>query len=113
MMFRQKRNFRAQSITEYVIIIGLVSIALIAMQNYMKRGIQAVIQSAADDVGAQKDAAEIDPVKGETLSSRFETTSLGKVNVEVSGSGSTSRVIDRESSTTGTSTSRITDKTKQ
>ncbi len=44
---------KAQSISEYVILIGLVSMALIGMQVYMKRGIQAVVKEAADELGQQ------------------------------------------------------------
>lgn len=50
-MFRQNK---AQSTSEYVILIGIISLVLIGMQTYMKRGIQAVIKVSADEIGEQK-----------------------------------------------------------
>ena len=39
---------RAQSITEYVIVLGLVAAALISMQVYVKRGVQAKVKDMTD-----------------------------------------------------------------
>jgi hypothetical protein len=44
-----------QSLSEYVILIAIVSAALLAMQVYMKRAIQAAIRVASDQAGKQDD----------------------------------------------------------
>ena len=41
---------KAQSLTEYIMIVMLVVAALAAMQVYMKRGIQASFKAAADEL---------------------------------------------------------------
>lgn len=58
------RKSKAQSITEYVIVLGVVIVALMVMQIYMQRGIQGVVKTVADEVGDQKQAEEVDPIKG-------------------------------------------------
>jgi len=42
---------RAESIIEYAFLIGLIATALLAMQTYLKRGVQGVIKATADDLG--------------------------------------------------------------
>ncbi|MBM3244956.1 MAG: hypothetical protein FJZ15_04095 [Candidatus Omnitrophica bacterium] len=46
-------NRRGQSTLEYAVIIAIVVAALIAMQAYMKRGLQGKLRSASDDIGEQ------------------------------------------------------------
>ncbi len=46
-------NRRAQSTVEYAILIAVVVGALLAMQIYMKRGVQGKLRSATDDIGEQ------------------------------------------------------------
>jgi len=76
-MLRRKKNTRAQSIAEYVVLIGVVSLALImGMQVYMKRGIQAVIKTSADEMGSQKDT-ETDPDKGAKMNSTLHRVVTG------------------------------------
>ncbi len=53
-MVKLRRNSRAQSLSEYVLLIAVVTAALIGMQTYMKRGVQGVVQVAADAIGDQK-----------------------------------------------------------
>lgn len=47
---------RGQSTLEYVILIGFVVAALIAMGVYMKRGIQGRLRESTDQVGQQYSA---------------------------------------------------------
>jgi uncharacterized protein (UPF0333 family) len=96
---------KSQSVLEYAIVLGLVIFALSAMALYFRRGIQSVIKVAADEVGSQKDAEEIDPLKGSKTSSsinrQLQMTQTGKVaagNERQSG-------FNVVSSTSGTSTS--------
>ncbi|MFA5118831.1 MAG: hypothetical protein WC695_08290 [Candidatus Omnitrophota bacterium] len=51
MFIRSKK--RAQSTLEYAVIIAVVVGALIAMQIYVKRGLQGRLRQATDDVGDQ------------------------------------------------------------
>ncbi len=46
-------NKRAQSTLEYGILIAVIVAALVAMQVYVKRGIQGRLRQASDDVGEQ------------------------------------------------------------
>ena len=46
-------NRKAQSTLEYAIIIAVVVGALVAMQVYIKRGLQGRLKQAADDMGEQ------------------------------------------------------------
>lgn len=44
-------NRRGQNIAEYAILISLVIAAAVAMQTYVKRGLQARVKKAVDHVG--------------------------------------------------------------
>lgn len=46
-------NKRGQSTLEYGVIIAVIVAALIAMQFYLKRGVQGRLKQAADDTGEQ------------------------------------------------------------
>jgi len=51
---RMKRiNNQAQNFVEYTLMLGIVGLALFAMQAYFKRGIQSIIKVTADDFGQQ------------------------------------------------------------
>lgn len=47
---------RAQNLVEYTLILGIVTVALLGMQTYFKRGIQSMVKTVADDYGSQGDA---------------------------------------------------------
>lgn len=57
-MFRILRNKKGQSTAEYAVLIGLVIAAMLAMQTYVKRGVQGKMKSVSDDftsqIGAQR-----------------------------------------------------------
>lgn len=42
-------NRKGQSITDYAIVLGVVTVVLMSMSTYMKRGIQARIKDSADE----------------------------------------------------------------
>jgi len=50
-MFIKKRG---QTLQEYVILLGLVAVAFIAMQTYMKRGAQGRLKDLADQISAKQ-----------------------------------------------------------
>lgn len=49
------RTFKAQSILEYSVVIVVIIAALLAMQVYIKRGMQGRWKEAVDQVGEQYD----------------------------------------------------------
>jgi uncharacterized protein (UPF0333 family) len=51
MFIRLKR--KGQSTLEYGIVIAVIVAALIAMQTYIKRGVQGRLRQATDDIGEQ------------------------------------------------------------
>ncbi len=50
------REFRGQTLLEYVILIGIITAALVAMAPYMKCGIQSIVKVTADQLGQQNEA---------------------------------------------------------
>jgi len=73
----------SQGILEYAVVLGVVIVALVAMSLYFRRGIQAVIKVAADEAGSQKDAEEIDPLKGVKTSSSINRITQGSQKISV------------------------------
>ena len=53
------RERSGQVTFEYAIIIGIVITALTLMQVYIRRGIQAGIQVAADEIGLQEESSDV------------------------------------------------------
>ncbi len=51
MLLRLLRNKKAQSTAEYAILIGVVVAGIIAMQTYIKRGVQGRIKNVVDHTG--------------------------------------------------------------
>jgi Flp pilus assembly pilin Flp len=47
-MFKKKLNKRANSLLEYALMAGVVSLALITMNIYIKRGVQARVADLSD-----------------------------------------------------------------
>lgn len=47
-MARDRR--KGQNLAEYALIIGVVSLALVAMQAYFKRGVQSIVKGSADEL---------------------------------------------------------------
>ncbi len=48
-------NQHGQAILEYTIVLGVITAAILAMQLYAKRGIQAGVKVMADQIGDQAD----------------------------------------------------------
>lgn len=89
------RSARGQSIVEYAIVIGVVTAAVLGMQLYAKRGLQAGIKIAADQIGSQREGLlELDPqlswkVRGHAV---IRAESVSAVRTEVQRGG---RVSER------------------
>ena len=50
-LIAQARNRRGQSMAEYAIVLTVVIGAIVAMQLYVKRGLQGKVKDVTDDVG--------------------------------------------------------------
>ena len=72
-------NHKGQSTLEYAVLIAVVVAALLAIQIYMKRGVEGKLRSASDDIGQQFDAHRTE--------SQSITTRTG-TSVEVTNGGS-------------------------
>lgn len=94
-------NNKGQSILEYAIIIGLVVAGLTTMQLYIKRGIQAGIKVAADELGRQEDAEEIDPEWGTRSSSEINTITQSTERIRLFEGGSQRIDIDKTTASSG------------
>lgn len=75
---RNKDMHKGQSTLEYAVIIVVVSAALLAMQIYMKRGVQGKMRESTDSIGEQFDAVK-------TESSFTSSQSVGTTVQEIAG----------------------------
>lgn len=73
-----KKKTKAQSIIEYVILLVVIGAALSAMQLYFRRGIQAAVKLAADEVGNQADGVAETDYSSLWRSGAFSKKSTGK-----------------------------------
>lgn len=88
-MFRYL-NKRGQGTLEYGIIIAVVVAALIAMQVYVKRGLQGKLKQSADDVGEQYSP-------GHSSSSFTTSTQVGSTETIVGGPAPTTTSTSSQS----------------
>lgn len=94
-MFYTKK--RGQSTLEYVILIGFVAAALIAMGVYMKRSIQGKARESSDQIGEQYSAYH-------TASNYTTTTNLVQKDKQTAGGASTVTYITNRQEKTGSET---------
>lgn len=85
-------NARGQSTLEYAIIIMVVVGALLAMQIYMKRGLEGKLKDSSDNIGAQYSAGNV--------TSSHTTTTATSSDEKTSAKGSSS-TVDSSSTLTG------------
>lgn len=78
------KNKRAQSTAEYAILIGLVVAGAIAMQTYVKRGLQGGVKYAVDRAGKAGGTGQYEPYYLEssftTLTETHKDTEAMKTN---------------------------------
>ena len=78
------KKSKAQSIVEYTFIIGIVATALLMMQLYMKRSIQAVVKVASDELGNQsyqtqgQKVSATDSLRSSSTNQKITKTQTGK-----------------------------------
>lgn len=87
-----KFNLRGQSTLEYAIIVAVVVGALLAMQIYMKRGLEGKLKDSSDNIGAQYSAGNV--------TSSHTTTTATSSDEKTSAKGSSS-TVDSSSTLTG------------
>ncbi|MFP4473620.1 MAG: hypothetical protein ACLFPX_07155 [Candidatus Omnitrophota bacterium] len=82
-MFRtlKHKKRKGQSTLEYAVLIIIVIGALLAIQNYVKRGIQGRLRQATDDIGSQYEVGAMNVTrKTSTWSKTKETFDEGVMN---------------------------------
>jgi hypothetical protein len=102
------RRIKGQSTAEYAVVIGLVIAAAVAMQVYVKRGIQGKVKDAVDYTDTS------DTVTGKTAqyepyyaTQDLTSTRAGATTSETLAKGAITRSIDGEEVSTRTGTSKI------
>ena len=103
------KNRKAQSTAEYVVVLGLIVAAVVAMQTYIKRGFQARIKDAVDYVDQGGQAQGVVKFTGNQyepyyLSSNFESTRSASGTEELLTAGAAKRTSNEESARIGNQT---------
>ncbi|MDD5004887.1 MAG: hypothetical protein PHS34_06955 [Candidatus Omnitrophica bacterium] len=104
---KDSKKTMGQSIAEYALLIAVVSAALLAMQIYMKRGIQSVIKYSADQLGNQE-YMETNAERAMSQNIAMRSTSQASMRIQEEGAGDSSKVtstFNQDSDNTGVSTS--------
>ena len=107
-MFKERK---AQSTLEYAVIVAVVIGALLAMQVYIKRGVQGRLRSSTDNIGDQYSAGNTTAkyTTEEEISSTKETVGYSAVGAGVTKSEvTTSGMVTRTA--TGTDKEQVTKK---
>jgi len=89
MFFQLKKNNKndAQTLLEYLILIGIVTTAIVTMGPVVRRGIHSTIKITADQIGQQNLAEQsYDELSGHLINS-FTTTRKNKDTVLVERDG--------------------------
>lgn len=104
-MLRLRYN-KAQSTAEYVIVLGLIVAAVVAMQSYIKRGFQGRIKDAVDfkdQAGQNANVVQFNTTQYEPyyLTSTFESTRNSEDNEHLSQEGAVNREVGESSQRIG------------
>jgi len=79
---RSKKRDIGQTTLEYAVIIAVVVAALVAMQIYMKRGIEGKLRDSTDKIGEQFEATNTDVSRNTThVSNTVQTVAQGTTTV--------------------------------
>ncbi|MFH1691008.1 MAG: hypothetical protein ABIC68_00340 [Candidatus Omnitrophota bacterium] len=106
-MYRWLNNRKGQNTAEYAILIGVIVAAAIAMQIYIRRGMQARIKDAVDYTQTADDDASVNlftqsQYEPYYMSTDFTTTQSGATTEALeAGGGLTRAVTDQTTSRTG------------
>lgn len=94
-MIRLMRKIKAQSILEYSMLVIIVMAVLLAMSNYVKRGVQGRWKASVDDMGDQYDPWRTNMLQNYVLISASNTM----VDIVPSVNGSWTRRVDTANTT--------------
>ena len=100
-MLRILRNKRAQTTAEYAILIGLVVAALIAMQTYVKRGLNAKMRDATDNFATSINMGNTTQYEPYYMQQNMQTGQRQNENVFVGRGGNVVRSENSTSNRTG------------
>jgi Flp pilus assembly pilin Flp len=79
---RSKKRDTGQTTLEYAVIIAVVVAALVAMQIYMKRGVEGKLRDSTDKIGEQFEASNTGVSRNTThVSNTVQTLNLGTTTV--------------------------------
>lgn len=93
-MFKNFNKKKGQSTLEYAVLIVIIIAALLAMNQYIKRGLQGRLKSATDDIGDQFSPGNTNYSKVTTTGAR-ETQAFG-----INGIGiQETRLLNQEATT--------------
>jgi len=98
---------RGQSLAEYSALIAVVAVALLAMQFYMKRGIQGVVKYSTDQFSNNLDYIKADPDDITTVHTDSHSVSDDEIRFMQEGATSsfkTTTITDMGTNTTGGAT---------
>lgn len=85
-----KNKYNGQTTLEYALMIVVVIIALLAIQIYMKRGVQGKLRESADQLGEQFEAQKTEVISNTTrISKSVQTLTGGVTNTDTSSDKST------------------------
>lgn len=83
---------RGQNLIEYGLILGIITVALLGMQVYFKRGVQSVIKIAADDYAGYRKQG--DPVSNIEMAAKKKIYEVDKkVLMDSKNTGSWTQTI--------------------
>ena len=86
---------RAQSTLEYAVLVIVIIGALLSIQNYIKRGVQGRLKSAADDIGDQYSVGNTNVIK-HTSTNSYTRDTFGKINATAGVGESRSVLLNNE-----------------
>ena len=82
----QLRSRSGQTVVEYILLIGIVTVALTVMGPFFKRGLQSMVKVTSDQIGDQKNADQDvvvqdpnNPVEGVSYLKGSSTNTLANV----------------------------------
>ena len=102
---RKIKPRKAQTILEYTIVMGVIVVIMFAMGPMIKRGIQSLIKTVADEIGIQRNADQRFDESGHLVSSDVSTNStVDKVTSGLSGT-----TVYSYNDTTGTISATVVD----
>lgn len=80
------KRIKGQSMVEYALIITIVALALLAVNIYMKRGVEGKLRDSGDSIGQQFEARATEVIVNRDASGTVSEENLaGKTTVTLTG----------------------------